>query len=256
MRVLRAASLAAFAAVALTALLAVPVVVGAPARAADSVEMQFACALKSNGLVRAVDSVGQCKKNEDRITIQPGPHFVCVKADGSVRRVSGLVCTPSSALLLELPPASGTVYFCAAIRSGVLRYVTDPVECTMNEKPVFVEAAAEPASLTVVKVTDPVSDPQDFDFDVTGAGIPSDIDLDTDAGDATLPFSETFVLNALQFGAHTITESTVAGWTLTGLECTGAGADSSTDLALRTATLDIDAGENVVCTFTNTKQIA
>ncbi len=56
------------------------------------------------------------------------------------------------------------------------------------------------ASLTVVKVTDPASDPQDFDFDLTGAGVPADLDLDTDAGDATLPSQDTFNLNAAQLG--------------------------------------------------------
>ena len=109
------------------------------------------------------------------------------------------------------------------------------------------------ASLTVVKVTDPASDPQDFDFDLTGEGVPADLDLDTDAGNATLPSQDTFSLNASQLGAHTVTESAVAGWDLTDLECTGAGADSSTNTGTRTATLDIDAGETVVCTFENTK---
>ncbi len=109
------------------------------------------------------------------------------------------------------------------------------------------------ASLTVVKVTDPASDPQDFDFDLTGSGVPADLDLDTDAGNATLPSQDSFSLNASQLGAHSVTESALAGWTLTDLECTGAGGDSSTSLANRAATLDIDAGETVVCTFTNTK---
>ena len=111
----------------------------------------------------------------------------------------------------------------------------------------------EAASLTIVKETDPASDPQDFDFDLTGTGIGTDLDLDTDAGNATLASQQTFNLDAGQLGAKSVTESTVAGWTLTDLECTGAGADSSTDLGARSATLDIDAGENVVCTFTNTK---
>ena len=110
------------------------------------------------------------------------------------------------------------------------------------------------ASLTVVKVTDPASDPQDFDFDLTGSGVPADLDLDTDAGNATLPSQDTFTLNAAQLGAHSVTESEQAGWDLTDLDCTGAGADSSTDLGDRSATLDIDAGETVVCTFTNTKR--
>ena len=104
-----------------------------------------------------------------------------------------------------------------------------------------------------MKVTDPASDPQDFDFDLTGSGVPADLDLDTDAGDATLPSQDTFSLNASQLGAHTVTESAQAGWSLTDLECTGAGADSSTNLGDRSATLDIDAGETVVCTFENTK---
>ncbi len=58
------------------------------------------------------------------------------------------------------------------------------------------------ASLKVVKVTDPASDPQDFDFDLTGSGVPADLDLDTDAGDATLPSQDTFTLDASELGAH------------------------------------------------------
>ena len=49
-------------------------------------------------------------------------------------------------------------------------------------------------------------------------------------------------------------ESALPDWDLTALVCTGAGTDSSTSLANRSATLDIDAGETVVCTFTNTKR--
>ena len=109
------------------------------------------------------------------------------------------------------------------------------------------------ATLQVVKVTDPASDPQDFDFDLTGSGVPADLDLDTDGANATLPSQQSFTLNASQLGAHTVTESPQAGWTLTNLVCTGAGADSSFSTATRTATLDIDAGESVVCTYTNTK---
>jgi hypothetical protein len=106
------------------------------------------------------------------------------------------------------------------------------------------------ASLTVVKVTDPASDPQDFDFDLTGLGVPADLDLDTDGGDATLPSQQTFSLSAAQLGAHSVSESAVAGWSLTALDCTGDADFSETG---STATLDIDAGETVVCTFTNTK---
>ena len=111
------------------------------------------------------------------------------------------------------------------------------------------------ASLTVVKVTDPASDPQDFDFDLTGADLPTDLDLDTDAGDATLPAADV-PLNAALSAPTRSSSPPTAGWTLTNLVCAGAGGDSSTSMGTRTATLDIDAGENVICTFTNTKLAA
>ena len=109
------------------------------------------------------------------------------------------------------------------------------------------------ASLKVVKVTDPASDPQDFDFDLTGSGVPADLDLDTDGGDATLPSQDTFTLDASELGAHSVTESLTSGWDSDEPGLHGRRRGFSTSLANRAATLDIDAGENVVCTFTNTK---
>ena len=63
-----------------------------------------------------------------------------------------------------------------------------------------------------------------------------------------MPSQRTFNLSAAQLGAHTVTESANAGWALTDLECTG-GGDDSRATRRRKATLDIDAGETVVCTF-------
>lgn len=51
-------------------------------------------------------------------------------------------------------------------------------------------------------------------------------------------------------GSHTLQETAVNGWSLTDVNCTG-DADVQYDNA--GATLDIDAGENISCTFTNTK---
>ena len=83
-------------------------------------------------------------------------------------------------------------------------------------------------------MTDPASDPQDFDFDLTGLGVTADLDLDTDAGDATLPSQQTFPLDTTQLGAHTVKENVPAGWTLTDLDCTG---DADFSEAGSTATL-------------------
>ena len=101
------------------------------------VEMKFACALKSNGLMRYVTNLNQCKNSEDKVTIKPGPISVCVQPDGSVRKIPPFQCKKPGTVL-TLPPASGTVYFCASNSTGTLRYVTSPAQCTATEFPVFV----------------------------------------------------------------------------------------------------------------------
>src|SRR5215216_661021 len=166
---------------------------------------------------------------------QLGAHTVAESAvDGW--SLTGLVCTGGGD---DSSTSLGTRTATLDIDAG------EDVVCTFTN--------TKHASLTVVKATDPASDPQDFDFDLTGSGVPTDLDLDTDGGDATLPAQQSFSLNASQLGAHAVKENVTPGWALTALECTGGGGDSSTSLGTRTATLEIDAGESVVCTFTNTK---
>src|SRR5437763_7255939 len=104
---------------------------------AAPIEMNVACALKSNGLMRYVSNLNQCKSTEDKITIKPGPWTLCVQPDGSTRKIPPAQCKKPGTLL-TLPPTSGTVYFCASNSSGVLRYVTSPAQCTSSEFPVFV----------------------------------------------------------------------------------------------------------------------
>src|ERR1051325_11228574 len=109
--------------------------------------MNVACALKSNGLMRYVSNLNQCKKTEDKVTIHPGPISVCVNPDGTVRKIPPYKCTKPG-VVLTLPPASGTVYFCAANSTGQLRYVTSPSQCTATEFPVFVGPNSRPAPTT------------------------------------------------------------------------------------------------------------
>src|SRR5439155_23956 len=56
---------------------------------------------------------------------------------------------------------------------------------------------------------------------------------------------------AAQLGTKTVTEPALTGWSLTNLQCTGGGANTST--AGNVATIGLDAGEAVTCTYTNTK---
>src|ERR1041385_4481178 len=127
---------------------------GASSAATPPVEMNFACALKSNGLMRYVSNLNQCTRNEDRVTIKPGPVLLCLQPDGSVRKVSNFNSCRPPARQLTLPPASGTVYFCAANSTGVLRdNITDPSQCTSSEFAVFVMPFDQAPSVTTTSPT-------------------------------------------------------------------------------------------------------
>jgi hypothetical protein len=61
----------------------------------------------------------------------------------------------------------------------------------------------------------------------------------------------------IAFGAAntiTVSENTINGWTLANIACTETGTqNSTTNLAQRTATIVVEEGEAVTCTFTNTQ---
>src|SRR4029079_8362107 len=99
-------------------------------------------------------------------------------------------------------------------------------------------------SITIVKDAVP-NDAQDFAFTTTGTGL-SSFSLDDDA-DPTL--SNTQVFSGLLPGTRTVSETAVAGWSLTNLVCN----DANGSVSGATATINLDAGENVTCTYTNTK---
>ena len=100
------------------------------------------------------------------------------------------------------------------------------------------------ASITIVNDAAPDSE-QDFAF--TGdLGEPFGLDDDSDA---TLESSKTF-----RTWCRVSTRSprtAVPGWDLTKLDCT---PNETTDLETRTATITLDPGEDVTCTFTNTQR--
>jgi hypothetical protein len=61
------------------------------------------------------------------------------------------------------------------------------------------------------------------------------------------------VFNDVAAGAYTVTESAVAGWSLTDLVCDD--ADSSGNVFARTASVNLQAGETVTCTFRNLQSV-
>lgn len=112
----------------------------------------------------------------------------------------------------------------------------------------YVTTLTPPGSITIVKDAAP-NDAQDFAFTTTGTGL-SNFSLDDDA-DATLLNTRTF--NGLAPGSYTVTEGAVASWALTNLICADPDSGSTVNLGTRVATIDLDAGENIACTYTNTK---
>jgi uncharacterized repeat protein (TIGR01451 family) len=98
-------------------------------------------------------------------------------------------------------------------------------------------------SITVIKDSLP-DDPQVFGFTTTGL-TPATFDLDDDGNNANA-LSNTRTFSNLSPGAYAVAETAVSGWT-TAATCTG------DDDGTNPATIQLDPGENVVCTFTNTK---
>jgi len=100
-------------------------------------------------------------------------------------------------------------------------------------------------SITIVKDAVP-DDEQDFSF----TGDLDDFDLDDDA-DGTLPNSMAF--SDLPSGSYDVTEVSIHGdWDLTDIDCDD---DNSTgDLVTATASIELEPGEEVTCTFKNTRE--
>ena len=131
----------------------------------------------------------------------------------------------------------------SAIPNGVSIAVDpgDDIVCTFTD--------VQNATVTYAKVTEPGSDPQDFAFDATGAGL-TDEALDTDAGSAGTPASHTDTLTAAELsGTKSIAETVPPNWTLTDVQCTDTTATRAGD----SVSFAVEAGDEIVCTFTNVK---
>lgn len=117
------------------------------------------------------------------------------------------------------------------------------------------DAVVFPGSITIVKDTQP-NDTTDFAFSSTGGLTPATFSLDDDS-DASLSNTRSFT-NITTFETYTITEAATSGWTLsfpTPCSVTSAnGGSQSVNAGTRTVTIDLEEGENVACTFVNSRQ--
>ena len=95
---------------------------------------------------------------------------------------------------------------------------------------------------------------QDFAFGGDLGGFILDDDAEA-AGEDTDNDREEFFTGLLP-GTYTVSESAAAGWDLTDLTCSDPDGGSTVAEGDSEATIDLDPGETVTCTFTNTKRDA
>jgi uncharacterized cupredoxin-like copper-binding protein len=93
--------------------------------------------------------------------------------------------------------------------------------------------------IIVDKVTNPSGDPQSFNFDANGGSY-----ADFSLTDAASPNDQQLVP-----GNYSVSETVPSGWDLTSSPCVSSIGDTET-----AAALDLDPGETITCTFTNTKR--
>jgi hypothetical protein len=104
-----------------------------------------------------------------------------------------------------------------------------------------------PGIVTITKDAVP-DDAQDFAY----TGDLGSFSLDDDA-DGTLPNTTTFT--SLIPGVYSVSETPLPSeWDLTGLACSDPDNGTTTSLGTGTAAIDVDAGETITCTYTNTKR--
>ena len=99
-------------------------------------------------------------------------------------------------------------------------------------------------SITIDKVTLPANDTTDFNLNIlsTDTGVDQNLNLK----DQNTPFTNTF-----DTGVYSIEEKSIpAGWSLSNLAC---DQSATVDLNNKKVTFDLDKGEDITCTFTNTK---
>jgi len=121
-------------------------------------------------------------------------------------------------------------------QTGVVSIATLPsnsnISCTYTN-------TLQTGHIIVDKITDPAGDPQSFNFDASG-GTYGDFSLT----DAAAPNNQELIA-----GAYSVSETVPAGWDLTSATCVSSIQDSETP-----ANLELDPGETITCTFSNTKR--
>ena len=150
-----------------------------------------------------------------------------------------LAPTESCTILVVFDPST------TGLKNATLRIASNDPDENPVDRALSGTGTSGPTTGTIKIVLNAVpNSSQDFAFSgETGSFI-----LDDDNNNAH-PRSRTVTLSP---GTYDVTQGAVSRWSLTGLSC---NTGETTNISTRTATIDLAAGENVICTFTDTRRL-
>jgi hypothetical protein len=154
----------------------------------------------------------------------------------------------NTVVTLTATPASGSTF---AGWSGGCSGSSPTTTVTMNADKTCTATFQLPTTGTIVIQKQTTGSGGTFSFTATGTGLPSSFSLTTPSGGGTA--SQTFA--NVSPGTKTVTEQFVPGWVLTNLVCSDPDGGTTVNVGTRTATIDLDPGETITCTFTNTQGV-
>jgi LPXTG-motif cell wall-anchored protein len=135
-----------------------------------------------------------------------------------------------------------TSLVCTGTTSPVIAGASATVNLAAGEHATCTYTNTQRGSITVIKdATGVGAATAEFDYTTTNLS-PAAFTLGD--GDST-------TYDGLLPGTYGVAETAESGWTLTGIVCSGLATPATTSVAAGTASLNLAAGEDAVCTFTN-----
>src|SRR5262245_41116727 len=110
---------------------------------------------------------------------------------------------------------------------------------------------AFPGKILVDKITDPNPDPTNPSFNFSLTGGPDSVNVNFGMTSTTPVFGPGPNNGFFKAGTYTLTETEPAGWDLTSIVCVDADNGTTVNVGAGTATIDLDPGQTITCTYTN-----
>jgi uncharacterized repeat protein (TIGR01451 family) len=177
--------------------------------------------------------------------------WTCIGTNPMVCSSNGPVTIPATSsvsfnLTLNVMSAVMVTQNCATLTSSPAPF---PSSC------VRLGTQTATGSLTIVKNAAP-KDSQDFSFHAfgpnSGSIMPFLLDDDAGAAGANAVLSNSKTFPTLATGSYSVSEDLTAGWTVSNVACLPANS-ATVDLPNRALTVNVTAGANITCTFSNRK---